>query len=198
MTSMRTRPLSVALAAGVRAGVPTNPPPLGGVRASGAEGPRAWPRSVSRVSFVADQRKRHVRRRRSLKPEESARKKIDEQLAAAGWAVQDVAAMNVHGAQGVAVREFPLVKGYGTADYVLYVDGQVVGVIEAKKEGTPLAGVELQAAELTVAAHAVDVAILDEGCADETVERVSVFFAEAFAFPLQRGRWFGGIQLETF
>ncbi len=53
--------------------------------------------------------------------------------------------MNVHGAQGVAVREFPLVKGYGTADYVLYVDGQVVGVIEAKKEGTPLAGVELQA-----------------------------------------------------
>ena len=53
--------------------------------------------------------------------------------------------MNVYAGQGVAVREFPLVKGYGTADYVLYVDGNVVGVIEAKKEGTSLAGVELQA-----------------------------------------------------
>jgi type I restriction enzyme R subunit len=33
------------------------------------------------------------------------------------------------------------------ADYLLSADGQVVGVIEAKREGTPLAGVELQTAK---------------------------------------------------
>jgi len=43
------------------------------------------------------------------------------------------------------VRELPLIKGYGTADYGFCVDGKVVGLIEAKKEGTALAGVELQA-----------------------------------------------------
>jgi type I restriction enzyme, R subunit len=46
--------------------------------------------------------------------------------------------------KGVAIREFELKSGYGTADYLLYVDGQAAGVIEAKKEGTTLTGVELQ------------------------------------------------------
>ena len=40
---------------------------------------------------------------------------------------------------------FPLAHGNGFADYLLYVDGQAVGVIEAKEEGTPLTGVEHQA-----------------------------------------------------
>ena len=47
--------------------------------------------------------------------------------------------------RGVAVREFPLKPGHGYADYLLYVDGQAVGVIEAKKEGETLTGVEMQA-----------------------------------------------------
>ncbi|MCY4518923.1 MAG: DEAD/DEAH box helicase family protein [Acidimicrobiaceae bacterium] len=45
-------------------------------------------------------------------------------------------------AQGVAVREVPTTAG--PADYVLYVDRQAVGVIEAKKAGMTLTGVEPQ------------------------------------------------------
>src|SRR4051794_39433892 len=52
--------------------------------------------------------------------------------------------MNLFATQGVAVREVTLKPGHGRADYLLYVDQRVVGVIEAKPEGTPLSGVEWQ------------------------------------------------------
>jgi type I restriction enzyme R subunit len=81
-------------------------------------------------------------------PEQSARSKIDALLAAAGWAVQDAAAANIHAGRGVAIREFPL-PGYGFADYLLYVDGRAAGVIEAKKEGVTLTGVETQSDKYT-------------------------------------------------
>ncbi len=45
----------------------------------------------------------------------------------------------------VAVREFALAKGHGFADYLLFLDGQPVGVCEAKKTGTPVRDVEVQA-----------------------------------------------------
>ena len=47
-------------------------------------------------------------------------------------------------ARGVAIREFPLKPGHGFADYLLYLDGAAAGVVEAKKEGVALTGVELQ------------------------------------------------------
>lgn len=75
-------------------------------------------------------------------PEQSARSTIDALLVAAGWAVQDAAAANIHAAQGVAIREFPLKSGHGFADDLLYVDGKAAGVIETKKEGVTLTGVE--------------------------------------------------------
>jgi len=75
-----------------------------------------------------------------------ARRLIDGQLSAAGWQVQDRRALNLHVAQGVAVREVIMAAGHGRADYVLYVDQRAVGVIEAKPEGTPLTGVEWQSA----------------------------------------------------
>ena len=50
--------------------------------------------------------------------------------------------MNIMAGLGVAVREFPLTTG--EADYGLYIDGKVAGVIEAKKEGANLTGVETQ------------------------------------------------------
>jgi type I site-specific restriction endonuclease len=78
------------------------------------------------------------------RPEDAARKTIDDALTAAGWAVQDRQAMNLDAARGVAVREFPLKRGHGFADYLLYVDGEAVGVIEAKEVGTTLTGVEGQ------------------------------------------------------
>ena len=36
---------------------------------------------------------------------------------------------------GVAVREFPLARGHGFADYLLYADRKALGAVEAKKEG---------------------------------------------------------------
>jgi type I restriction enzyme R subunit len=77
-----------------------------------------------------------------LLPEQRARVRIDEMLVAAGWVVQDYKAVNLYAGPGVAVRE--LVTAAGPADYVLFVNRQAVGVIEAKKKGTPLAGVEWQ------------------------------------------------------
>ena len=76
--------------------------------------------------------------------EEHARKHIDALLLAAGWHICDVADANIHAAKGVAIREFPLDAGFGFADYLLYIDGKAAGVIEAKKEGMPLTGVEIQ------------------------------------------------------
>ena len=67
---------------------------------------------------------------------------IDEQLAACGWVVQDYKHAAVAAARGVAVREVP--TDAGPADYVLFVDRQAVGVIEAKKAGSTLTGVEPQ------------------------------------------------------
>ena len=49
----------------------------------------------------------------------------------------------------MAVREFSLKPSHGEADYLLYVDGQAAGVIEAKKEGATLSGVEIQSAKYT-------------------------------------------------
>jgi predicted nucleotidyltransferase len=68
-------------------------------------------------------------------PEQEARATIDRLLTAAGWAVQDYKAIDRHAARGVAIREFVLDAGQGFADYLLYVDGQAAGVIEAKKTG---------------------------------------------------------------
>ncbi len=79
-------------------------------------------------------------------PEQQARVEIDRLLQAAGWAVQDIADVHLHAARGVAIREFPLNPGHGFADYLLYVDGKACGVIEAKKPGTTLTGVEIQSA----------------------------------------------------
>ena len=75
-------------------------------------------------------------------PEAGARQRIDAQLLAAGWVVQDRADLNLTAALGVAVREFPTLVG--PADYLLFTDGLAVGVLEAKKGGQPLSGVSDQ------------------------------------------------------
>ncbi len=78
-------------------------------------------------------------------PEDQAREHIDQALEQAGWKVQDYKSANLHAGRGVVLRNFPLVSGHGFADYLLYIDGKAAGVIEAKKEGFPLVGVEVQA-----------------------------------------------------
>lgn len=78
-----------------------------------------------------------------MTPEQQARESIDELLTAAGWQICNADKANIHAVCGVAIREFPLAKGHGFADYLLYVDGRAAGVIEAKKEGVTLTGVEI-------------------------------------------------------
>jgi len=43
------------------------------------------------------------------------------------------------------VREFKMAARHGVADYMLFVEGKAVGVLEAKPVGYPLTSVELQA-----------------------------------------------------
>ena len=76
--------------------------------------------------------------------EAETRREIDAMLEAAGWVVQDLAAIDLLGHRGVAVREMPL--GSGRADCALYVDATLVGVVEAKREGTALSPVAVQSA----------------------------------------------------
>ena len=80
-----------------------------------------------------------------MKPEEQARARIDVLLTQVGWLVQDYAALNLGAGRGIAIREFPL--STGPTDYLLVVDRQAVGVIEAKKVGETLTGVEAQSAK---------------------------------------------------
>jgi type I restriction enzyme, R subunit len=84
-----------------------------------------------------------------LAAEARARKAIDRQLTGAGWQVQSQKALNLHAGRGVAVREFTLEKPHGRVDYLLFVDRQPVGVIEAKPAGKTLTEVELQSAKYT-------------------------------------------------
>jgi type I restriction enzyme R subunit len=84
-------------------------------------------------------------------PEQIARDAIDAQLRAAGWAIQAKDAIAFHAGEGQAVREYT--TDTGPADYVLFVDGQPVGVIEAKKEtlGQNITVVEDQTADYSAA-----------------------------------------------
>ncbi len=77
-----------------------------------------------------------------MTPETKARQLIDQKLEQAGWVIQDMKQLNLGAASGVAVREYP--TDTGPADYVLFVNRQAVGVIEAKKD---TAGENLTATE---------------------------------------------------
>jgi type I restriction enzyme R subunit len=79
-----------------------------------------------------------------LSAEARARVEIDKQLAASGWKVQSQKALNLSAGPGVVIREFTLEKPHGRVDYLLFLNGQPAGVIEAKPEGTTLVEVEHQ------------------------------------------------------
>lgn len=78
-----------------------------------------------------------------MTPEEIARQQIDEKLTQAGWLVQDRKEFDRFAGIGVACREFVMEDGT-EADYLLFVDGKAAGVIEAKKAGIVLSGIENQ------------------------------------------------------
>ena len=73
-----------------------------------------------------------------LKPEEQARVLIDEMLTAAGWAVVPRSEyIDVPHAQAVTEA---LTKGNNEADYLLFLDGKAIGVLEAKRAENSLGG----------------------------------------------------------
>jgi type I restriction enzyme R subunit len=80
----------------------------------------------------------------NLSPEQEARQEIDTLLAVAGWIVQDRNQINLSAGRGIAIREFKMTDGYGFADYLLYVDKEAVGALEAKPAGFTLSGVKPQ------------------------------------------------------
>lgn len=86
-----------------------------------------------------------------MTPEAQARQIIDSKLVQAGWIVQDHKAINLGAGPGVAVREFP--TDSGPADYLLFVQRQAVGVIEAKCDdaGATLVATERQTARYATA-----------------------------------------------
>ncbi|HXB70458.1 MAG TPA: DEAD/DEAH box helicase family protein [Candidatus Acidoferrales bacterium] len=84
------------------------------------------------------------------KPEDRARADIDRLLTGAGWLIQNRDCVNIDAGRGIAIREFQLAAGHGLADYLLYVDGYAAGVVEAKKAGIPLIGVEIQTNKYSV------------------------------------------------
>ena len=77
-------------------------------------------------------------------PEQRARDKIDKMLIETGWVVQPKTKVDLSANKGVAVKEYQ--TDVGPADYVLFVDGKPVGIIEAKpeSEGVRLTRVEDQ------------------------------------------------------
>ena len=84
-----------------------------------------------------------------MTPETKARQHIDQKLEQAGWVVQDMKQLNLGAAPGVAVREYP--TDSGPADYVLFVNRNAVGVIEAKRDS---AGENLTVTEAQTARYA--------------------------------------------
>src|SRR5256885_1044094 len=70
--------------------------------------------------------------RANQNPEQAARDRVDGLLTASGWVVQSKKAIDFNAGPGIAVREYQ--TDAGPADYVLFVDKEAVGVIEAKKE----------------------------------------------------------------
>ncbi len=64
-------------------------------------------------------------------PEQIARDEIDKQLLACGWLIQNKNQINLSAGTGIAVREYQ--TDIGPADYVLFVNKQAVGIIEAKR-----------------------------------------------------------------
>jgi len=98
------------------------------------------PSAVERDKLI----ERAVHAARGPRTEREVREEVDRMLAAAGWLVQDADKVNLFAGDGVAVREAYTARG--PADYLLYVKRKLVGVIEAKREGTALRTVEKQSA----------------------------------------------------
>ena len=71
----------------------------------------------------------------SMLPEEKARVKIDKQLRNAGW---DIVARNEYLPNSTSAVKEALMGGNTESDYLLFIDGKAIAVVEAKREENPL------------------------------------------------------------
>ena len=69
-----------------------------------------------------------------MTPEEKARQNIDRLFSDAGWSVVDRLHYNPR-LSAAAIKE-GLLCGNLEADYLLFIEGKAVGVLEAKREDT--------------------------------------------------------------
>lgn len=73
--------------------------------------------------------------KRQMLPEEEARVKIDKQLMNAGW---EIVSRDEYNPQNPCAVEEALMTDRKESDYLLFIDGKAIAVIEAKKEANPL------------------------------------------------------------
>jgi len=64
-------------------------------------------------------------------PEQLARDLIDFELIRSGWIIQNKNQINLNAATGIAIREYQ--TDISPADYILFVNKQPAGIIEAKR-----------------------------------------------------------------
>ena len=69
-------------------------------------------------------------------PEQAARDIIDKKLSQAGWVIQDKKKIDFSAGSGITVREYQ--TDAGPADYVLFINKDHVGVVEAKPDNFKL------------------------------------------------------------
>ena len=77
-------------------------------------------------------------------PEEKARVKIDKQLRNAGW---DIVSRNEYLPNSTSAIKEALMGGNTESDYLLFIDGKAIAVVEAKREENPLGDVVKKQAE---------------------------------------------------
>ncbi|MDR1517121.1 MAG: DEAD/DEAH box helicase family protein [Dysgonamonadaceae bacterium] len=80
-----------------------------------------------------------------MSPEEKARLEIDNKLQAAGWQIADRDHYSPS-VSAIAITE-GLLKGNLEADYLLFIEGKAIGVLEAKKANTDLLEIASKQAE---------------------------------------------------
>ena len=80
-----------------------------------------------------------------MKPEEKSREIINRLLTEAGWSVVD-REHYAPTASAIAIEE-GLLEGRQEADYLLFLDGKAIGVLEAKKKTTSLSDIVVAQAE---------------------------------------------------
>ena len=80
-----------------------------------------------------------------LLPEQKAREKKDKMMSEAGW--QIVPRAQYSPAVSASAIEEGLLQGHLEADYLLFLDGKAIGVLEAKEERKELSEVVAEQAE---------------------------------------------------